>query len=711
MSETMKRTAGDGKRHGMGPFRTLTRMNRHIYTALEILRSEGVHSLFAQIYSKFHERKRNTFPSIRAEPLVDRWHHLSFPRHSEPLVSIVMPVAADYRFTFNSLKSIWKNTGDEIPFEVILVGDASDDDTTQMLSDIKGICVCQNSELCCFFALCNLGAELARGEFLVFLRDNTEVQAGWLDAMIRTFGIRPDAGLVGTKTVLPDGRLCEAGRIIRRDGTASECGFNDDPFRPEYSYLRESDFCSGACFMIRRRLYKQLGHTDVSYESEFYEKLDLSFRVRETGEKVYSQPGALVVQHETFGSGGYLAEADVKALENDRLKFCQRWHGMLERQYDRNEGQDLDAGSDAMKRILVIDAKTLLPDQDSGSLRMFYMLDVLQDLGYRVTFAADTLEYRDPYTNSLQIMGVEVLYRPYTASIEQHLLDQGERYTAVILSRADIAEKYSGKVRALCTDAKLIFDTVDLHFLREERKGRLENNKRRIRLAERRRKQELGIMEMSDVTLVVSPAEKELLIREAPYARIEVVSNILPVYGRAAAFEERRDMLFIGNFIHSPNVDAMVYFVKEVLPSIRNRINGIRLHIVGSNTPPVIKKLEADDVCIDGYVENLAPLFNSILLSVAPLRYGSGVKGKINMSMSYGVPVVATSCASEGMGLTDGKDVLIADTTDSFAKAVVRLYTDKDLWNRLSEEGIENVRSMFSFDAAKKQLKAVLDAE
>ncbi|MBW1947335.1 MAG: glycosyltransferase, partial [Deltaproteobacteria bacterium] len=664
--ETMKRTAGGGERHDMGPFRTLTRMNRDIYTALEILRSEGVHSLFAQVYSKFQGRKRNTFPSIRVEPLVDRWHHLNFPRYPEPLVSIVMPVAADYRLTFNSLKSIRKSIGDKIPFEVILVGDVSDDDTTQMLIDIKGIRVCCNSELCGFFALCNLGAGLARGKFLVFLREDTEVQAGWLDTMIQTFSIRPDAGMVGAKTVLPSGRLCEAGGIIWPDGTASEYGFNDDPFRPEYSYLHESDFCSGACFMIRHRFYKRLGQEDISYKSGFYEKVDLSFRVREVEKKVYSQPGALVVRHETFGSGGYLAEADVEALENDRLRFCQRWHGMLKRQYDQNERQDLDTDFDAAKRILVIDARTLLPDQDSGSLRMFYVLGVLQDLGYRVTFAADTLEYRDPYTSSLQDMGVEVLYRPYTASIEQHLLDQGGRYTAVILSRADIAEKYSKKVRALCTDAKLIFDTVDLHFLREERKGRLENNKRRIRLAEMRRRQELGIMGMSDVTLVVSPAEKELLIQKVPHARIEVVSNILPVYGRAATFEERRDMVFIGNFIHSPNVDAMVYFVKEVLPHIRNRINGIRLHIVGNNTPSVIKKLEADDVLVDGYVKDLAPLFNSILLSVAPLRYGSGVKGKINMSMSYGVPVVATSCASEGAGLRDGKDVLIADTRDGF---------------------------------------------
>ena len=196
MSETMKRTAGDGERHDMGPFRTLTRMNRDIYTALEILRSEGVHSLFAQVYSKFHERKRNTFPSIRVEPLVDRWHHLSFLRYPEPLVSIVMPVAADYRLTFNSLKSIRKSIGDKIPFEVILVGDVSDDDTTQMLSDIKGVYVCQNSGPRSFFALCNLGAGLARGEFLVFLREDTEVQAGWLDTMIRTFSIRPDAGLM-----------------------------------------------------------------------------------------------------------------------------------------------------------------------------------------------------------------------------------------------------------------------------------------------------------------------------------------------------------------------------------------------------------------------------------------------------------------------------------------------------------------------------------
>jgi glycosyltransferase involved in cell wall biosynthesis len=166
--------------------------------------------------------------------------------------------------------------------------------------------------------------------------------------------------------------------------------------------------------------------------------------------------------------------------------------------------------------------------------------------------------------------------------------------------------------------------------------------------------------------------------------------------------------LFIGGFEHTPNVDAMLWFVSRIMPLIRKQLPDTKFHIIGSKMPEAVRALECDDVVTHGYVENVDSFFESCLLSVAPLRWGAGVKGKINQSMSFGVPVVSTTIGVEGMHLTHGENVLVADTAAEFAEEVVRLHRDAQLWERLSKNGIENVEQYFSLGAARRNLEELL---
>lgn len=359
--------------------------------------------------------------------------------------------------------------------------------------------------------------------------------------------------------------------------------------------------------------------------------------------------------------------------------------------------------------ILIIDSWVPTPDQDSGSLRMVHMLQLLRELGWRVVFCAADRTHRGMYTSQLQRMGIEVWYTPYLQSFSQFLSAHGGRFKAVMLSRYYVARELLPTVKAHCPFAQVIFDTVDLHFLREEREAELKNSSTLKRLAAATRKQELALVENCEITLVVSPAEQQLLRGLRPRARVEVLSNIHELHGCRKDYQERSDMMFVGGFQHPPNVDAMKWFISDIWPRIHAALPEVRMRIIGSKMPEEIRRLEAPNVDILGFVAELRPHLDECRLAVAPLRYGAGVKGKVNSSMSHGQPVVATTIATEGMGLNDGDDVLVADEAEQFAAAVIRLYADETLWQRLSQGGLENIRRHFSREAAAQRLRSVLN--
>jgi hypothetical protein len=207
---------------------------------------------------------------------------------------------------------------------------------------------------------------------------------------------------------------------------------------------------------------------------------------------------------------------------------------------------------------------------------------------------------------------------------------------------------------------------------------------------------------------VVSPLERAVLASERPFLNVEIVSNVHTLRGRRAGFDARQDILFVGGFQHPPNVDGIRWFVSEVWPLVRRELPEARLHIAGSNTPVEVTSLASDSVIVHGWVPDLDPLLDRARVSVAPLRVGAGVKGKINQAMSYGLPVVATSIAVEGMNLEQERQVLIADAPDAFARALTRLYLDGELWARLSDGGLENVRTCFSDTVAEAALRRVI---
>ncbi|MEO8743347.1 MAG: glycosyltransferase family 4 protein, partial [Lysobacteraceae bacterium] len=268
---------------------------------------------------------------------------------------------------------------------------------------------------------------------------------------------------------------------------------------------------------------------------------------------------------------------------------------------------------------------------------------------------------------------------------------------------------YIALARRYAPQARFVFDTVDLHYLREQREADIADDPALKRSAAQTRERELKLIRDSDLTLVVSPVEQALLAREAPGAAVDVLSNVHSTKTERTGFDARRDIVFVGGYRHPPNVDAALWMAREIFPLIHAQRDDIVLHLIGSDVTDEVLALNAlPGVQVHGHVPDLDPYMDGCRIGLAPLRYGAGVKGKVNLSMAHGQPVVATPAAVEGMHLRDGVDVLVGAKEQDFANAVLRLYDDRALWETLARHGIENVERHFSFDAAREVLRRIL---
>ncbi|GAA0889901.1 glycosyltransferase [Rhodanobacter soli] len=641
-------------------------------------------------------------------PLDEPFAPFALPVSEQPLVSVIIPVHGKLAYTVACLRSLARH-GAQAPFEVIVVDDASPDASTAALAQIGGLRLLRNAANLGFIGSCNAGATAARGEFLLFLNNDTQVTSGWLDALLHCFAERADCGIAGSRLVYPDGRLQEAGGLVFADGSCWTTGRFQPRSMPLFRCRREVDYVSGASLLIRRELFQRIGGFDARFAPAYYEDADLAFAVRRRGLRVYYEPASTVIHCEGISAGTDLSRGMKRHQRPNQAKFVDKWTAELAAQPPAGTPLERAIHWRRRGRVLVVDAMTPEPARDSGSLRLCAILRLLDEQGWSTAFLPDDGRASPAEIDALGAVGCEVLCKPWVADLPRWLREHGSELHAVILCRHTVAGQYAELVRRHAPQAKLVFDTVDLHFLRERRAAELGGSSIMARQAEAARRSELALIEQADVSFVVSPHERALLARLLPQARVELLSNIHEVHGCRHPHAGRGDLVFIGGYGHPPNSDAVHWIADEILPRLREAIPGIRVHVLGDMPDAARRALSTPGLEFHGRVAELAPWLDRCLATLAPLRFGAGVKGKINMSMSHGVPVIATTIAVEGMQLADGVNVLVADDAAAIVEAVLRLQRYETLWQQLSMHGLDNVQQHFSAAAAAAVLHRVLD--
>lgn len=637
---------------------------------------------------------------------------IEFPEVTDPVVSIVIPVHNNWDYTYRCLKSIRENTGD-VAYEVIIADDQSDDETINTQNVIKNIRYLRNDDVLHFVRNCKKAASEAKGRYINFLNNDVVVHPGWLSSLIMVLESDEKAGIVGSKLIYPDGRLQEAGGIIWNDATGWNYGKLDDPDKSEYNYLKETDYISGASLMVRKELWEQVEGFDEHFAPAYYEDTDLAFRVRASGYKVIYQPLSVITHFEGI-SHGTNEQAGVKKYQAvNRDKFYKRYSNILENEQEKPGTRVFTARerSKDKKQVLVIDHYVPHYDKDAGSRSTFSYLKLLVEMGFNVKFIGDNFYRHEPYTTTLQQMGIEVLYGNYYQShVHDWIKENGEYFDYVFAHRMHIAPKYFQSLK-LHTSARIIYIGHDLQFLSSQRKFEITHDKNHQKDAEKFRQIETYIFNTVDMILPFSTFEAPHIKKIVPHKIVEPV----PVYFYDCFpevhydFTSRKDILFVGGFGHPPNVDALDWMVTEIFPLVKESLPDARLIVVGSNPTEEIRAMASDDIVITGYVtdEQLEAYYTSCKLAVLPLRFGAGVKGKLLEALYYSIPAVISPVSAEGIPEIE-EYVAIADRPDEFAEYIRLLYMDEEAWLKYARAGRKLIEKYYSKKVVQKTLERLL---
>lgn len=632
---------------------------------------------------------------------------------ASPRVSIIIAAYGKPEYTLRCLNSIAANNPAS-SCEVIVIEDASGDPGAQLPGEVPGLDFVVNEVNLGYLRTCNKAAQMARGEFLLLLNNDTELLPGAIDELVAVADAHPAAGLIGSRLIYPDGHLQEAGCIVWDDGSAWNYGRMGDPASPSFNYLREVDYCSAASVLVRREIWDALGGFDEHYLPAYCEDLDLALRVRAAGHRVLYAPRSMVIHFEGISHGTDTSQGLKHHQVLNQQKVAVRWSDVLAAQHYPNAQHLLKARDHARDRLTVVFVDHYLPepDRDAGSRSVLSIMKAMLALGWVVKFWPEDQCYRPRYARVLEDLGIEVMCGSKGALfLPAWLSENTDDIDLFFVSRPTVAQGCVDIIRK-AGPQPILFYGHDLHFARMSMEARvldrqdMDEDIHRMEACERR------VWQSSDVSFY--PSTEEVLEvgrlspgtpvrRLTPYALEEVKVPVQPHSGSG--------VLFVAGFRHPPNEDAAVMLVREILPHVLAACPEVHVTLAGSHPTEVVKALAGPQVTVTGSLsaEELAWCYAAARVCVIPLRFGAGVKFKTVETMAMGVPVVSTSVGVQGFD--DRPDeLLVSDDPEAMAAAIVRLIRDDAHWMRTAAVQAAYVERHFSLDALKADLAGAVAA-
>ena len=444
------------------------------------------------------------YKTLKLEPI-------AFPENTGDIkASIIIPAHNKVETTYYCLCSLLLSFNHNNS-EIIVVDDGSTDETQELERIIKGITVIHNKKPLRFIDACNKGASVAKGEFVVLLNNDTEVTSGWLDSLIQGFHRFDQVGLVGSRLLYPDGRLQDAGGIIWKSGDPWNYGNGQNPWDPRYSYARQVDYLSGAALMTTKKIWDEIGGLSNYLKPMYFEDTDLSFKIRNAGYKTYYIPDSIIYHFEGVTSGTDTSKGFKKYQEINRPKFKKHWSHAFCNHSPVGTKPDLEKDRNIVGRVLFIDYQIPRGDRDAGSYALLQEIKLIQSLGFKATFIPQNLANLGQYKSNLEADGVEVICAPFYMSVEKFLEARGSEFTAIYLTRYTTLQACIHSIKTNCSDAKIILNNCDLHFLRELRKAAINKDAELLEIAKNTQKAELEAMKQADLVLTYSEAEESII--------------------------------------------------------------------------------------------------------------------------------------------------------------------------------------------------------
>ncbi|SBO44338.1 glycosyltransferase [Cyanobium sp. NIES-981] len=632
---------------------------------------------------------------------------LELPLSTTPRASVIVPVHNQYAITRRCLAAL-AYAPTAIPFELIVVDDGSSDGTAELLErEAPGVRVVRHEYARGFNQACCSGTAAARGEVIVLLNNDTEPCAHWLDELLKMFELWPDTGLAGAQLIFANGQLQEAGGIVWGNGEPWNYGRGGNPRDPRYSYSREVDYVSGAALAIPRDLWIQVGGFSPEFSPAYYEDTDLAFKVRQAGRRVRYAPLARVVHHEGISNGSdtQASEGLKQYQEINGPRFRTKWAAAFLGPDEPNLHEaDTIKDRGISGRALFLDHDTPRPDRDAGSHAAVVEMQLVQSLGWKITFLPANLAWLGSYSEDLQRQGIELIHAPFVLSLEQFLQERGSEFELIYITRYAIAAAALPLIERHAPQARLLFCNADLHHLRELRAVRaaaLEGEEAERALAQVREVQRLELEVMQRVHLTLSYSEVERAVIEVESLGTAATAPCPWVVAgpeQPAPLAERSGLSFVGSYGHQPNAEAVAGFLAEVWPQLHERHPELRLHLYGSGMPPALAETWGSiaGVEVEGWVADIATVYDRHRVFIAPLRSGAGLKGKVAAAAAHGIPQVLSPLAAEATGLRDGQEILIARGPDDWLAALDRLLGDDGGWEEMSQAAFRYARTTWS---------------
>ena len=350
-----------------------------------------------------------------------------------------------------------------------------------------------------------------------------------------------------------------------------------------------------------------------------------------------------------------------------------------------------------MKELLVIGHTYPEPSTTAAGQRMMQLIDLLEEAGYKVTFASAAEPTDKSVDLKVQNIRIEEV-RMNDSSFDDFV--KALNPDVVLFDRFMTEEQFGWRVAEVCPHALRLLDTEDLHFLR---KARREAHERGTAISEGLysdlTKRELASILRSDMSLIISSAEMNLLkgVFNIPEGLLYEIPLFYKALRDTPSFDERSHFVTIGNFMHTPKTDSIYYLKESIWPLIREKLPTAQLRIYGAYASKEIQQLhdEAEGFLIKGWAPDVTTIMKSAKVCLAPLRFGAGLKGKVLDALSCGTPVVTTAFGAEGIDKGNGFPGKVAETPQELAKAAIRLYSEENTWKDVQSQALKTIEDNY----------------